>query len=87
VLIIRMRNVPAIDSTAMHALRDLVRRTRRDGTLVLLSDVKEQPLLALGRSGLLDELGEGRLLGNIDEALAAAEAAMARGSQPRSSGG
>ena len=35
VLIVRMRNVPAIDSTAMHALRDLVRRTRKDGTLVL----------------------------------------------------
>ena len=31
-LIIRMRNVPAIDSTAMHALQDLVRRTRAEGT-------------------------------------------------------
>jgi sulfate permease, SulP family len=72
VLIIRMRNVPAIDSTAMHALRDLVRRTRRDGTLVLLSDVHAQPLVALGRSELLDEIGEGALCGNIDEALAAA---------------
>lgn len=72
VLIIRMRNVPAIDSTAIHALRDLVRRTRRDGTLVLLSDVHSQPLIALGRSGLLGEIGEEHLLGNIDEALAAA---------------
>ena len=72
VLIIRMRNVPAIDSTAIHALRDLIRRTRRDGTLVLLSDVHSQPLIALGRSGLLGEIGEEHLLGNIDEALAAA---------------
>jgi SulP family sulfate permease len=77
VLIIRMRNVPAIDSTAMHALRDLVRRTRRDGTLVLLSDVHAQPLIALGRSELLDEIGEECLFGNIDEALAAAEAVIA----------
>jgi sulfate permease, SulP family len=74
VLIIRMRNVPAIDSTAIHALRDLIRRTRRDGTLVLLSDVHSQPLIALGRSELLDEIGQDCLFGNIDEALAAARA-------------
>jgi sulfate permease, SulP family len=72
VLIIRLRNVPAIDSTAIHALRDLVRRTRKDGTLVLLSDVHAQPLIALGRSELLDEIGEEHLFGDIDEALAAA---------------
>jgi sulfate permease, SulP family len=72
VLIVRMRNVPAIDSTAMHALRDLIRRTRKDGTLVLLSDVQAQPLLALRRSELLDEIGEKYVLDNIDEALAVA---------------
>jgi sulfate permease, SulP family len=72
VLIVRMRNVPAMDSTAMHALRDLVRRTRKDGTLVLFSDVHAQPLVALERSGLLDEIGEPAMFGNIDEALGAA---------------
>jgi SulP family sulfate permease len=72
VLIIRMRNVPAIDSTAMHALRDLIRRTRKDGTVVLLSEVGVQPLVALERSGLLEEIGERFLCDNVDEALAAA---------------
>jgi sulfate permease, SulP family len=72
VLIIRMRNVPAIDSTAMHALKDLVRRTRSEGTQVLLSDVNSQPLIALGRSGLLDEIGEENLFGDVDAALEAA---------------
>jgi MFS superfamily sulfate permease-like transporter len=72
VLIIPMRHVPAIDSTAMHALRDLVRRTQRDGTVVFFSDVGTQPLVALERSGLLDEIGQENLFGNIDEALAAA---------------
>jgi SulP family sulfate permease len=69
VLILRMRNVPAIDATGMHALRDVVRRTRRDGTLVLLSDVHAQPLVALGRSGLLDEIGDDQIFGNVDDAL------------------
>jgi len=72
VLIIRMRHVPAIDSTAMHALRDLVRRTRRDGTAVFFSDVHTQPLVALERAGMLEEIGKEHLFGNIDEALAAA---------------
>jgi SulP family sulfate permease len=74
VLIIRMRNVPAIDSTAMHALRDLIRRTRADGTVVMLSDVHSQPLVALGRSQLLDEIGEDFIFGNVDQALEAARA-------------
>jgi SulP family sulfate permease len=72
VLIIRMRNVPAIDSTAMHALRDLIRRTRRDGTVVLLSEIDAQPLVALKGSGLLAEIGDEYLYENVDQALAVA---------------
>src|SRR5207302_1172211 len=69
VLIIRMRNVPAIDSTGMHALKDLVHRTRGGGTLVLISDIHTQPLVALGRSAVLDDIGEENIFGNIDDAL------------------
>ncbi len=76
VLIVRMRNVPAIDSTAMHALKDLIRRTRDQGTMVLLSDVHSQPLVALGRSDLLEEIGEENLFGNVDDALEAARARL-----------
>jgi sulfate permease, SulP family len=72
VLVIRMRHVPAIDSTAMHALRDLVRRTRGEGTTVLLADVPPQPRLALERSGLLGEIGADRIFDNVDQALEAA---------------
>ena len=50
----------------------LVRRTRKDGTVVLFSDVNAQPLVALRGSGLLDEIGIGNVFGDIDEALAAA---------------
>ena len=69
VLILRMRHVPAIDSTGLHALRDLVRRSRQQGTLVILSDVHSQPVVAMERGGLYDELGEENILGNIDDAL------------------
>lgn len=69
VLILRMRHVPAIDSTGLHALRDLVAQSRRHGSLVVLSDVHAQPVVALERSGLYDELGEENVQGNIDDAL------------------
>jgi sulfate permease, SulP family len=72
VLIIRMRAVPAMDATGIHALRDVVRRSRKDGTLVLLSDVHMQPLVALSRSDALAEIGEDHLFGNLDDALARA---------------
>jgi sulfate permease, SulP family len=82
VLIIRLRNVPAIDSTAMHALKDLIRRSRNDGTKVLLSDVHAQPLVALSRSDLLEEIGEENLYGDVDAALDAAGIHLGRLSRP-----
>ncbi|HYS19461.1 MAG TPA: sodium-independent anion transporter, partial [Gemmatimonadales bacterium] len=62
-------HVPAIDSTGLHTLRDLVRRSRREGTLVVLADVHSQPVVALERSGFLYEIGEDNVTGNIDDAL------------------
>ena len=69
VLILRMRHVLAIDSTGLHALRELVQRSRREGILVVLSDVHAQPVVALERSGLYDDLTEENVHGNIDDAL------------------
>ena len=70
VLIIRMRHVPAIDSTGLNVLRDLIRRTRHDRTLVLISELQSQPLMAMRRSGLLDYVGQDNVAGTIDLALA-----------------
>ena len=69
VLIIRMRNVLALDSTGMHALREVVHRGRREGSTVLLSDVHMQPLVALTGSAILEEIGSENLFGNVDDAL------------------
>src|SRR2546429_1196099 len=83
VLILRLRHVPAIDSTGLHARRELVKRSRREGTLVLLSDVHAQPVVALERSGLYDELGEENVHGNIDDALNRARAHLGLPPLPR----
>jgi len=77
VLIIRMRHVSALDSTGMHALTDVVHRTRRDGTAVILSDVHMQPLVALTGSTALEEIGEENVVGSLDLALALAQRLVA----------
>lgn len=64
----------AIDSTGLHTLRDLVRRSRGEGTLVVLSDVHTQPVVALERAGRYDDLGEENIHGNLDDALNRARA-------------
>jgi SulP family sulfate permease len=72
VLIIRMRDVLLLDSTGMHALRDVVHRSRKAGTGVLLSDLHMQPLVALTGSAILEEIGQENVCANLDDALARA---------------
>jgi SulP family sulfate permease len=72
VLIIRMRDVLALDSSGMHALKEVVHRTRWEGTAVLLSDVHMQPLTALTGSPVLKEIGAGNVFATLEEAVARA---------------
>ena len=72
VRILRMRNVPAIDSTAMHAIEEVLKATRHHGGNLLLADLHSQPLVAMQRSGLLDDIGEENVFGNLDDAIARA---------------
>jgi len=74
VLIVRMRNVPAMDSTGLRALTDVYQKNRHAGALLLLSDIHAQPMMALARSRLLDRIGEDNLFGNLDDALNRARA-------------
>ena len=68
-LILVMRNVPAIDSTGINALRALIRRARSEGTRVAVAGVHAQPMVVMERTGMLDEIGEENLFGSVSEAL------------------
>lgn len=83
VLIIRMRDVLLLDSTGMHALKDVVHRSRKDGTAVLLSDVHMQPLVALTGSTVLEEIGPENLFSNLDDALRHARELVSSPRTPR----
>lgn len=69
VLIVRLRNVPAIDSTGLNAFKDMVHRFRQDGTLVLLSELGPQPRAALERSPLMEEIGAEHVHTDFDSAV------------------
>ena len=72
VLVVRMRHVPAIDSTGLHALRELTRNGHKAKTGIILAEVLAQPRLVLANSGLLDEIGAENVFDSLDDALARA---------------
>jgi len=57
VFILRMRNVPAIDATGLHALEQMAKKSRARGTELILAEVRQQPLRAIVRARKLDALG------------------------------
>lgn len=69
VLVVRLRNVIAIDASGLHELELLCNESARRGTAVVLSGVHAQPLFALERSGLLERLGTENVCADIDAAL------------------
>jgi len=69
ILILRMRSVSSIDAAGIQMIEDLLNRCNREGTQLLLSGVHAQPVVALTRAGVLNQLGEENALGNIDAAL------------------
>ncbi len=77
IVVFRMRHLPAIDATALHALEVAVAKMRRDGVEVLLTGVQPQPMRAMANSGLIDEIGRDRFCAHIDEALERAKGLLA----------
>jgi SulP family sulfate permease len=57
VFILRMRNVPVIDATGLHALEQMAKKCRAQGTTLLLAEVRTQPLRAIVRAGKLHVFG------------------------------
>jgi SulP family sulfate permease len=77
VMILRMRDVVVVDASGLRALEDLLSQTRRDGTVLLLSGVHAQPLVAIERSGLLARIGEDNALPDFTSAVARAREIVA----------
>ena len=72
-LILRMRAVPSLDSTALNALELLYEKCEKQGVKLILSHVNDQPLQAMKKSGFYKSVGKENFCRNIDEALKRAE--------------
>ncbi len=73
VVVLRLRNMTAIDATGIHALESLAKRLRASGRTLLLCGAMQQPSKLLRQARFLDELGRENVLPNIQAALDRAE--------------
>ncbi len=72
-LVLRMRAVPALDSTAMNALTALTKTCESKGVTIVFSHVNEQPMKAMKKAGFVALAGEENFCPNITAALERAE--------------
>ncbi len=70
ILIIRMKDVPIIDATGIHTLKEVYRDLRGKGTKLILSEVQHtQVLEELRKSRLLFAIGKANVVRTFEEAL------------------
>lgn len=75
-LILRMRSVPAIDSTALNSLDALRERCEKKNITLILSHVNEQPLKAMKKSGFYTAVGSENFCTDITSAIERAKSCV-----------
>jgi sulfate permease, SulP family len=70
VVILRLRNMTALDATGIHALEQFSERLRKTGKTLLLCGARNQPSQLISRSDFLKHVGPENVLPNIQAALA-----------------
>ena len=73
VLVLRMRSVPAIDATGIHAFETILDSLDKKGIRLVVSHLNEQPLKILKKSGVYKRIGAENFCSHIDDALKRAE--------------
>jgi sulfate permease, SulP family len=76
VVIFRMRNVPAMDASGLHAFEVATEKLRRDHVVVFLTAVQPQPMKVMFESGLAERIGFDHFCADLDQALAAVKKAL-----------
>ncbi|MGL4943852.1 MAG: SulP family inorganic anion transporter [Thermoguttaceae bacterium] len=69
VVILRLRNVPIMDATAIHAIDDLFHALIADKATLLMVGVRTQPMTVLERFGLADQIGRDNFFPTTDIAI------------------
>jgi len=69
VVILRLRNMTAIDATGIHAIESFAKRLTESGRTLLLCGAMEQPSKLLQQPRFLDHVGRENIMPNIQTAL------------------
>jgi sulfate permease, SulP family len=72
VVILRLRNMTALDATGIHGLEQFAERLRHTGRTLLLCGARDQPARLIARSGFLNDVGAENVLPHVRAALARA---------------
>jgi SulP family sulfate permease len=82
VVVIRLRNMTAIDGTGVHALEDLADRLHASGRDLILCGAREQPAAVMRRAEFHGHVGAANICPSIKAALARAEVLQRRRTGP-----
>lgn len=72
VVILRLRNMTALDATGVHAFDQFAERLHKSGRTLLLCGAREQPAELLARTDLVHAIGQENILPHVQAALARA---------------
>jgi sulfate permease, SulP family len=78
VVIIRLRNMTAIDATGIYALEEIARQLHASGRTLILCGAREQPAELMRQAEFEEVVGRENICANVNEALQRAEAAFER---------
>ena len=78
VVIIRLRNMTAIDATGLYALEEIARQLHGSGRTLILCGAREQPAQLIHQAEFEDVVGRKNICANVTEALRRAEAVFER---------
>ncbi|HEY0308517.1 MAG TPA: SulP family inorganic anion transporter [Acidobacteriaceae bacterium] len=76
IVILRLRNMTALDATGVHALDQFANRLRKAGKVLLICGVRDQPSREIEGSDFLRHVGEENVLPHVQAALARARALL-----------
>lgn len=69
IVILRLRNMTAIDATGLHALETLSDRLRKSGRTLLLCGARDQPAQFLEQAEFIQHIGERNILPHVQAAI------------------
>jgi len=83
IVVLRLRNMTAIDSTGLYGLKTLAKRLRGSGRTLVLCGAHSQPARLLQRADLIEDIGKRNICPHVKAALRRAEEIHTATSEPK----